>query len=211
MDPPKLAVAGDSIIRGSYSWDNHTTTNGYDVVTYDLTNDPAYLIADQIGGVDYQNGGIGSSTWNTQNTNYAQPMIDVLPRVLVMSVGVNDVLTLGATWGDTLTRMNAVKTKVDAASKTVHLAVAEIIPCSDADDTEAGTIRTFNTNYAAWCTANGATLLRCHDALGKVRVSTGELDDIADAYDHGDGIHLSAAGLAALAEAVAPDLKAIKL
>lgn len=211
MDPPMIACCGDSIIRGSYSWDNHNTAAGYDVVTYDLTNDPAYLIAAQLGGVSYQNGAIGSSYWANQNTHWVPPMIAVLPRVLVMSVGINDILTEVTAWEDALTAMNAVKTKVDAASLPVHLAVAEVLPCTIADDTEAGTIRTWNANYAAWCATNGATLLRCHDALGKVRATTGELDDIADAYDHGDGIHLSAAGLAAHAAAMAPDLKGISL
>jgi lysophospholipase L1-like esterase len=211
IDPPKIVTTGDSIIRGSYSWDNHNTADGYDVVTYDLTNDPAYLVANQLGGIDYQNHGKGSTGWDAIDGTTGDQAIACLPLVVVVSTGINDILSLGSTWNDVLGWMNAFKTSVDGLSAPVHIAVAEILPCTDADDTEAGTIRTWNASYAAWCATNGATLLRCHDALGKVRVSTGELDDIIDAYDHGDGIHLSAAGLAALAEAVAPDLKAIKL
>jgi hypothetical protein len=54
-------------------------------------------------------------------------------------------------------------------------------------------------------------LLRCHDALGKTRAATGELDDLQDAYDHGDGLHLSAAGLVAQAAAIKADLQNINL
>ncbi len=175
MDPPKIVTVGDSIIRGSYSWDNHNTPDGYDVVTYDLTNDPAYLIAAQLNGIDYQNHGKGSTGWDSVDGTIGDEAIACLPLVVVVSTGINDILSLGSTWANVLAWMDAFKVSVDALGSPVHIAVAEILPASVADDTEAATIRTWNTNYSAWCVANGATLLRCHDAMGETRVSTGSL------------------------------------
>lgn len=87
------------------------------------------------------------------------------------------------------------------------LFVNEILPYTSGNDTQAATIRTLNANYATWCAENGATLIQCHDAMGQVRASTGELDDLATAYNH-DGAHLTTAGVDKLAEIVAQALLA---
>jgi hypothetical protein len=210
MSPPAIAAAGDSIIRGGPIWHNFLNDAGYDILTYDLTDSPIYQIKETLSTLlEYQNGGRGSSGWESQSTTYAGPMIDTLPLVLVMHCGVNDVSN-AVSWNDVEGYMDDVKILINAASKPVHLAVAEILPWTDGDDAQAATIRTWNGSYATWCAANGATLLRCHDAMGQTRVATGELDDLKAAYDD-DGVHLTSAGVVAYAAAIKVDLRVIKL
>ncbi len=88
--------------------------------------------------------------------------------------------------------MAAVKTACDAAGVT--LIVDEITPPGNQTDVIAAAVRTFNSNYAAWCLSNNVMLVRMHDQMGQIRVSTGQLDDLLAAYDGGDHIHLSLAG-----------------
>jgi hypothetical protein len=88
---------------------------------------------------------------------------------------------------------------------TPQLLIAEILPWTAGTDDQAATLRTWNTNLAAWCAANSATLIPCHDAMAKTRVSTGHLDDLATAYDD-DGVHLTQAGVDAYAAIALPYL-----
>jgi hypothetical protein len=76
-----------------------------------------------------------------------------------------------------------------------------LLPWTNGSDGQAGTVRTWNANLAVWCAANGAHLIECHDPMGQVRISTGELDDMKTAYNQ-DGVHLSTVGVDALAQII---------
>jgi lysophospholipase L1-like esterase len=86
-------------------------------------------------------------------------------------------------------------------SNVDRLFISEIAPYTAGNDTMAANIRAFNSNYATWCANNGAVLVPIHDALGKVRASTGQLDDLN--YDAGDGTHLSKTGVDVYAKIIA--------
>jgi len=86
------------------------------------------------------------------------------------------------------------------AATSVPLFIDEILPDSNFNDTLAATIRTFNTNYAAWAIGKSRVrIVSCWAALGQVRGSTGLKDDLKTSYDSGDGVHPNATGAAALA------------
>jgi len=74
------------------------------------------------------------------------------------------------------------------------------------NDVQAATIRTWNANLAAWCLSNNATLIPTHDAMGKIRVSTGQLDDLKTEYD-ADGTHITQLGVLKMAEIMSPYIK----
>jgi hypothetical protein len=78
--------------------------------------------------------------------------------------------------------------------------IDEILPDSNFDDTKSATIRTFNSNLAAWAVGKSTVrVISCWSAFGQIRVSTGLKDDLLTAYNSGDGVHLNATGAAALA------------
>lgn len=110
-------------------------------------------------------------------------------RAVVVQVGINDVAA-GRTWGDLSASFDTIKTL--AGSK--RLFVMELTPWTAGNDTQAATVRSINASLATWCAGNGSTLISCHDAMGQVRASTGQLDDLATAYDY-DGIHYTQAGV----------------
>jgi lysophospholipase L1-like esterase len=79
--------------------------------------------------------------------------------------------------------------------------ISEILPWTAGTDANAATIRSFNGSLATWCAANGATLVLCHDTMGMIRASTGEIDDLNTAYDY-DGVHLTATGVVKMAQII---------
>jgi hypothetical protein len=115
------------------------------------------------------------------------------PNSVLVHCGVNDVFA-GTTWASVLSSLATIKALVG----TVNLYIDEILPAAVLDDTMSATARQWNTDLAAWCAANGATIIHSHDAMGKIRASTNQLDDLATGYGS-DGTHLSATGVAALA------------
>jgi lysophospholipase L1-like esterase len=112
------------------------------------------------------------------------------PKRLTIQCGVNDI-NQGWVWSDELTNLIAIKAKCD--STNIMLVLEEIFPWSNGNDAQALTIRTWNTNLANYAASNGVTLVKIHDALGQLRVSTGFLDNIKTSYNQ-DGVHLNASG-----------------
>jgi hypothetical protein len=118
--------------------------------------------------------------------------------------GTNDISN-GRAWSAVELNLVSIKAACDTAGVR-RLAICEVLPRSEFTDTEAATVRDWNTRLATWCKRNGAQLITCHDAMGEERVATGELDDLPAAYDAGDGIHLSTAGVEALSELIQDQL-----
>jgi lysophospholipase L1-like esterase len=207
--PPTFALGGDSIIAGYPDYFTHTAGDGYDILTYDVEDDPGYQMTRVMGLVEYQNHGLAGTRWINYLDLQLDDLLATLPLVVVVALGINDV-NAGTTWATIEEHMDELAAAVAAASDPIHLAIAEILPWTAGTDAQAATIREWNAKYATWCNANGATILRCHDALAKPRASTGELDDMLDAYA-GSGVHLSRDGKLAYAKAICNDLKNITL
>lgn len=209
-DRAYLALLGDSIIGGHVEWQTHvdTQTPGAGVETIpggDSDDDPGQEINALNSDVTWINYGRGSQTWAfaSQDGGAFDQACEKSPHTIVMAYGVNDVNT-ARTWLQVEADLDAIKAKWDLTN-VPRLAICEILPWTNGDDTQAATIRTWNSYLATWCTNNGVTLIECHDAMGQIRGTTGELDDLNSTYDE-DGIHLTQAGIAEYASLIATGL-----
>lgn len=194
---PYLAVTGDSIGEGQTAWLSH-----YDAgPAGTLTSEPWYILRSKIPQVfQYQNHCRGAQTYTwVDNVGFVSAEATGAKTILIVC-GVNDVSAARA-WADVDANLDSIKVQFAASTAAKKLLISEILPWTAGSDAQAATIRTWNANLAAWCTANGATLVPCHDVLAQVRGSTGELDDLLAAYDL-DGVHLTVAGYTALAAIV---------
>jgi hypothetical protein len=192
--PPFMVTTGDSILEG------HNTAvyyhGWYDTGPQGLrSSEIAYKMRNLMSGLEYQNHCKGGQSYNWVDANFTT-VIDRKPRAIVMLAGVNDVAQ-ARTWAQVVANLDSIKVKQTLGK----LFVCEILPWNTSTDAEAATTRTFNTNIAAWCAANDAVLIACHDLMGQVRVSTGELDDLKTAYNQ-DGIHLKQAGVDMMAQTI---------
>jgi hypothetical protein len=199
MAPPFLAVTGDSIPEGHNAGNsNHGGLHdgaGTVVIPWAV---PASEIMAQLrerlrGVLAYQNLALGSQTFAWVASTGIGKCHAVKAHTVLVHCGVNDV-SAGRSWAQVEADLNTIR----AALTTERLLVDEILPWTAGTDLQAATVRTWNASLLTWCAGNGATLVRCHDEMGKVRVSTGELDDLKTAYNQ-DGVHLSAVGVDALA------------
>lgn len=201
---PYLAVTGDSIPGGSNTasvWipplrdvSTQLTIPGGNP-TAEIPNQLSGLLKDKL---KYQNYSLGSTGFDWIRTTGITYCLEVKPHTIIIHSGINDVAA-GVSWVGVESDLDAILTAVNVAVSSPRLLIDEILPWTAGDDTQAEIIRTYNDNLATWCTANGATLILCHDEMGQIRETTGELDDLLTAYDQ-DGVHLTAAGVAKMAE-----------
>lgn len=188
---PFIISCGDSIAEGhntSSNWHSiyHTGPAG------NINAEPMHLTKVFVPEMEYQNFAQGSTTWADISTKVSA--INALgPRAVVAAFGVNDVAA-GRTWAQISADINSFRS---ALSSNTRLFIQEVLPWTAGTDAQAAAIRSLNTNYANWCAANGATLILAHDAMGQVRPSTGQLDDLISSYNQ-DGVHLTTAGVAEL-------------
>lgn len=199
--PPFLIGTGDSIMEGHNSaspWHSHYHTGP----SGNLAASPLNQMTALVPTLETQNFGQGSQTWAGTATKAAAIALQK-PKAVIVQCGVNDV-SGARTWNDVKTDMDTFKAGLPVGTV---LFINEILPWTAGNDTQAGTIRTFNANYAAWCVDNGAVLVRCHDQMGQTRVSTGQLDDLLTAYNY-DNVHQTVpAGVDALASLMVAALK----
>ena len=189
---PYLAITGDSLAAG------YTGNAGlYDTGAHDITHDPGYQVELLQPGLRYQNFASGGKSWDWVYSTSLTPALAVNPRVLMVHAGVNDAAA-GTPWVNVQASMELVKAACDAAG--VKLLVDELAPMTNQNDTVAAAMRALNVNYAAWCAANGVRLLRLHDEFGRLRASTGFLDDLLAGYEAADHAHFSLAGKQRLAQ-----------
>lgn len=143
----------------------------------------------------YLNAASGSQTYTWIVSTGGPAITNQQSSIMVVLCGVNDINT-GRTWAQVAGNLDSVRLM---HPRPKPLFISEILPWTNGSDAQALTLRTWNTNLAGWCSTNSATMLPMHDALGKIRVSTGYLDDLATAYDQ-DGVHLKQAGVNAYAK-----------
>lgn len=156
------------------------------------TGEPAYHIREIEPSFTYQNFSQGSSGWAYAATNIGK-VAAVTPRVAIFGHGIND---LGETWTDTAARMATCKAGLPSGTLMM---VREMTPDNAA---ATGAVKARNDLTAAWCAANGAVLISCHDAMAQIRTGTSLLEDLKAAYDAGDGIHHNLAGKQKMAELI---------
>lgn len=189
---PHLLTSGDSIMMGAPEFLGHYDTTMGGNTTYQ----PGWQAARMLDW-GFENNSDGSKAWDWADAAIAYGMAtraDIrhkVPTHVVLGFGVNDI-NLGRTWEDVESDMDTVLTLIRSVDIPPAIYVCEILPWTNGSDSQNATRRTWNANYATWCEANNVTLIR-NQILGKIRSSTGELDDLQDAYDD-DGVHLTALG-----------------
>lgn len=207
MYPPYLAFTGDSIAEGhngDTNWHSglHDSDGTVPIPGGEPTSEIANQIRAKIGNgeiLKYQNLALGSQGFDWVRSAGVVACVAVKPHSILIHCGIVDILN-DVSWEDVLVDLDAIR-----AATTKRLLLTEILPCTNADDTQAATVRTWNASLATWCASNNATLIVCHDAFGQVRVSTGELDDLLAAYSQ-DGTHLTTAGVDMLADIIVRNL-----
>ncbi|MCD0459112.1 SGNH/GDSL hydrolase family protein [Roseiconus lacunae] len=197
---PKLAITGDSIAEGHNGpTDYHGFFHSGNVPGGNEASEIGYAIKQILGAsYGYENHARGSQTFAWVRSTGIPSAIDSRAKSILIHCGVNDVAQ-GREWSAIEDDLDAIR---DLVPSTTALFINEILPWSDGSDGQAATVRTWNANLATWCAANDATLILCHDAMGQTRGTTGELDDLLTAYDQ-DGVHLTEAGVSAIAGIIA--------
>jgi lysophospholipase L1-like esterase len=189
---PYICGTGDSIMAGHTSWYTfyEATFGGT------ITHNPLYQVTQLNSNVLHQNHAMGATTFAWALATGVVSALAVDPKYLIIHSGINDIAQ-AREWSAVLSDLNAIKVLCDAAGTVLIL--DEILPWTAGSDAQAVTIRTWNANLASWCTSNSVHLIEMHDSFGKIRVSTGELDDLADAYNS-DGVHVTLAGKQLMAD-----------
>jgi len=202
-ESPLIAVTGDSIMEGEESW----------VATYNTAiagiesqpgGDPLYEpmnILRAKSSVVYQNHAMGEKQIDWVASTGIVAAASVHPSTIIIEAGTNDI-TASRTWAQVEANLNTILAYC-ASAGVWRLMICEILPRTGFSDANAAVVRTWNGNLATWCAANGVTLILCHDALGQVRASTGQIDDLKTEYNKGDNVHLSVAGVDAFATIIA--------
>lgn len=174
--PYQLAITGDSIAQ-------RQTDNLSSEFPGDTTNGRS------LDGFPVQitDNALGSQTFAWVNSTGMPAAVATNPQAILIHCGVNDISD-GRTWAQVESDLDGIKAQWSGV-----LFISEILPWTNGTDEQNVTVRTWNDNLATWCAANDATLIATHDAMGQVRVSTGELDDLKTIYDS-DGVHPTSAG-----------------
>jgi hypothetical protein len=204
---PVILAHGDSIIAGHNGGTGHYFYSSAESLgpSGERNSDPMYQAINRTGlniaGLDYANYALGGSTWADQISliNNWTIALGLLPKIVVFHCGIGDVFA-GRTWSQVEANMYQCLNLLTGVDR---IFINEILPNNDATygtDANAVKIRTWNANYATWCDRNGAVLIPTHDAQGKVRASTGQLDDMKYSSD---GTHLTKQGADVLATSMA--------
>jgi lysophospholipase L1-like esterase len=189
-DGPDVAYTGDSIVEGNGTA-NPNFGHFQDAVAawqYPQASTPYWI--NRWTGLTHHNLCKGSQTFAWVLSTGVPACVAANPKSILIHCGVNDI-NLGRSWASVLSDLNAIRVLVPM---TVHLLLDEILPWSNGSPENAVTVRTFNANLAAWCLANHATLVRCHDAFK----DPSDPDNMIDELDS-DGVHLSMQGVLKLA------------
>ncbi|WP_149496209.1 SGNH/GDSL hydrolase family protein [Roseiconus lacunae] len=196
---PRLAITGDSIAEGhngasDYHGFLHTSSTPGGNEASEIGHAIRKIKGDAFG---YENHALGSQTFAwVRSTGVPSAVASRAPNILI-HCGVNDIAQ-SREWSDVEADLDAIRAAVPASTA---LYINEILPWTAGSDTQAATIRDWNTRLAVWCDENNVLLIRCHDAMGQVRGTTGEIDDLATQYNQ-DGVHLTEAGVNKIAEIV---------
>lgn len=200
--PPLIVGTGDSIMEGHNSaspWHSHYHTGPSGNLQASILQQMRNLLPT----LEIQNFGTSGGRWDNTVTKISA--IDAQKSWgVIVHAGVNDV-SASRSWASIEAEMDSFKAGLTNGQR---LFINEVLPWTVGNDAQAAAVRDLNANYATWCAANDATLISCHDPMGQLRVSTGEMDDLATAYNY-DDVHLTVpAGVAALARLMAQGVEA---
>lgn len=208
---PLLVVTVDSIAEGhGSSFPYHSFY--HEGPSGNPNHEIWYLLSRKITGLTYENFAKGSTTFEWVQATALPDILKRNPRIILIHTGVNDI-NLGRSWTDIENSLNLIS----SALTTEILVIDEILPWTAGTDEQADIIREWNENLAIWASTHNAVLIKCHDTIGQVRSSTGEIDDLKSSFADGSGVHLSNSGVEEMADIIAKEfstnpilLKALK-
>jgi hypothetical protein len=180
--PRRIAVVGDSIAQQQ--------AVNYRPVYSSYANYPngLRLPLAEISPIDCA---LGNTTWQWAESNGVPRAILTGAPTIILHCGVNDI-DAARPWDQVLTNLTNIRSLVT----TQDLFLSELIPWTQGDDTEAATLRQWNTNYAAWAATNSVVFMSGHNALiGTNRPSTGFLDDINPTLNDESDVHVTQGGI----------------
>lgn len=205
---PYLSVTGDSITMGGNNGTDFWSSIWWKTDGYPTTipggeprSEIVHQIYEKMTFMQYQNQAKGSQGWSWGLSTGVPACIESGSKIIYIAFGINDIAA-GRTWANVLADMDAIRVLVPIDTS---LFIQEIIPSNNMTNGQSSTCRTWNANYLTWCLANNATLVRCHDGMGKIRTATSQLDDMPYEYTT-DGTHLTLAGVQKMSELIYPYL-----
>lgn len=187
-----IAGIGDSIMAGHNGFLTAFENGG--VESGNTNFSPMHVLSKFISeqSTKTTNIGHGSYTIEDVDTN-VRSHIPIGTVAVVMHAGINNMPA--GSWTTAQAALNSLYNY--AASIGAFFVIDDIFPRTDADDSKALVIRTWNTNYHTWASGKSyAIVLSDHDTMGQIRASTGLFDDLKSSYDGGDGLHLNTNGVA---------------
>lgn len=117
-----------------------------------------------------------------------------------MHCGYNDIA--GArTWEDIEDDLDTIR-GIIGSERIVY--INQVIPKNNASAAWIALAESLNNNYAEYADNYGWRLVRCHNGMGVTSPHTGGPDTLNPTYSNGDAVHLSLAGVDALAELMRP-------
>lgn len=196
---PYLAVTGDSIVEGHNEGNWHSYLHSGNTIGGQESAEPGGVIRSLMGD-DFrqQNHALGSTDFAWCLATGVPAAVASGAKAIWIHSGVND-QDNGRSYVDVEADLDAIRLLVPDATRLI---ITEILPWNGASDSSSTEIRTWNASIKAWCSANNVEWVSTYSEFGELRSSTGEYDNLKSAYDSGDGIHLSTAGVQKLAELV---------
>ena len=205
MTKPNIIMFGDSITEGYPP--NRSYINELGVALISPTTQIIKKVADNYGW-SYQNVGIAGETSLTGEGRIQRDVIDPLPKACIIQYGGND-WAINRTANEVFTSMSNMCDDLIAAG--IKPIVCSCTPYAPLTDARSQIRRDYNALLDGLATTHNAIIVQLDSVLGKVRTSTGELDDLQDAYALGDNIHLNDAGSTAYANAIIERLDEVAL
>ncbi len=183
---PAVCYLGDSIGAGHPDFTGPHESGG---PTGDQTNEIWYWLKQSSmygSGFTYDNFCVGGSKISDVVSGQLSGAAAATPRFFHIVCGVNDI----ANSVSAATMKSGLDTIYAARPNGSYLFINEVLPWTAGDDTYAGTIRTWNTTeLPGWASGKNVRIVRCHDQIARLRVSTGQQDNLIADCD-ADGIHL---------------------
>lgn len=202
MQSPQVAFIGDSIIAGHpahYDFlETTTTTNIPSTIERQFANLTGYV---------YQNMGIGSQTTTQIAARFANDVIGLHPRAVVMDGGVNDIAGGSITKTTFLTNWTSMLNA--CRDNDIIPIVIPILPWTNGTTAQMTTRDDWNASLLALAeTYEDAIVVDMSSAVGQFAADgpEGNLWDIKTAYN-ADGVHFNTAGHGVIAAALAAVLE----
>jgi hypothetical protein len=192
-DGPDVAFTGDSIVEGNGTAHPNFGHFQDSVPAFQYPDATTPYWINRWTGITFHNLCKGAQTFAWVLSTGVPACVTANSKIILIHCGVNDVAN-GRSWSSVLSDLNAIRALVPL---TTHLLLDEILPWTTGANANAAnitTINTFNTNLAAWCLTNNATLVRCYNAF-EDPANPGKL---LPAYNQ-DGVHLTSIGVLLLA------------